>query len=334
MTAFKSLDRAPVLSTHITLALGLAATFVSAVLPWGAIQGGVATGSVGPIVTQALRPSALLILLTAIGGTVFFALHRRTMVVVGVAGMLWANFAFLFWFFGMNLGRLFGVSVVPKGSLIALQPGVVVAMIGGWLVAISALVHAGHSLFSVTQPSSIASWKLAFVVPAMALLLWGRAYRWTVLSGASAGARFGLDSASLLGGFLTSLMSVGVAVMMASMVSRRRWIHVTSIALGIIVVVCCVIVIGDSSIITTRTERTLQDITDVTGSFGSVRASFGPFIMLAGGLLAVVFGVVALYNGAGGPHRSFWSRFKDFATDEQSPDRTADPPSGTGLPRL
>jgi hypothetical protein len=109
---------------------------------------------------------------------------------------------------------------------------------------------------------------------------------------------------------------------------------VTSIAFGIIVVVCCVIVIGDSSIITTRTERSLQDITGETGSFGSAQASFGPFITLAGGLLAVIFGVVALYNGVGGPHRSFWSRFKDFATDEQSTYSVPEPPPPAGLPQL
>lgn len=263
---------------------------VSSVVPWSSSQS-LSAARLSPLGTDALRPSAALVLVIGFGGAVAWVSRRSSAAWVGLAGMLWLTFALFVWIVGARLQSWLPSSVIPSGAVMAMKPGLLAALLGGAALVVVAVLDAlicdGNERLSDIRPGPIL---LALAV--IAGVWWGFGASWVEFEAQGFKWSVGLDAAPIVSELVAVLVTlVSVLVVWIAVAPRRVNVNI-AVASGLLLAAVAAALAISGSVLSAAVAWTLRSIGTVELD-DEVRVSGGgPWILAAFSLSAVLFALI------------------------------------------
>lgn len=278
--------------------VGLVMMLASAAFPWVRAQASSTSITLSPLGTEAFRPSAVLVLFVAVVGAVIFVVNRRTTALIGVAGSLWGTFAVIVWYLGLRLQWLLPDTILSNESAVQLTPAIALAIVGAALAVVATVADAVFATFRIRQVPRIPVVRLSLACTAVALLLWGRGFRWVVVDTARVSFAIGADSIPGIGDLVGVSILAIIVLVMISLVAPRRGIAISIMILATVVTMISTVGYAAGRVLRGGVESALRHYGALSGVPFSVEAGAGALVTASAGLCGVVFGGVILIQAA------------------------------------
>ncbi len=274
--------------------VGFAAVGVSAVLPWARGIGPAEDIVLHPLLTDAFRPSALLVLLLGGLGVGLHLVKQSLTALVGLAGLLWAAWAMLIWALGVRLQWLLPESVLLDGAVVRLSPGVVVALVGGMTAFAGAVAETASAGSADQHRLSLPVWRSLAALAVVVLLLWARSFRWFLVDAEPIEWSVGAEAVPGVGDVFSIVILATAAAAVAAALVRARWLPIAVIVGGATTTMLAVVAFVAVGGLSSAVEATLDRFGPTAGWDLDVSTGSGLVLTCVGGIAAVVFGLVSL----------------------------------------
>ncbi len=274
--------------------VGFAAVAGSAVLPWARGIGPAEEIVLHPVLTDAFRPSALLVLLLGGLGVSLYLVQRSLTALVGLAGLLWAGWAMLIWVLGVRLQWLLPESVLLDGAVVRLSPGVVIALVGGMTAFAGAVADTASAGSADPRRLSLPVWHSLGALTVVVLLLWARSFRWFLVDAQPIEWSVGAEALPGIGDVFSLVILATAAAAAATVLVTARWVPVAVIVGGATTTMLAVVAFVAVGGLSSAVEATLDRFGPTAGWDLDVSTGSGLVLTCVGGLAAMAFGIVSM----------------------------------------
>lgn len=285
--------------------VGGALCMLALVVPWFRAAGLSHTYLVTPASVPHLQAVVWLEFLLLLAGVVLLAV-RSNPTLLGLVGALYLNTAGAVWVFGSKTSAFLPKDLLPDDFTVALEWGADIGLLGSILLMVGCCLVLAERTWP-EQSFEAPDWMLPLGVLAAVVLIVARDATWLRLQAPSFGWDLSADVIPLLGDALLIFMATGALLAVAMSFLEVRWLPVVSGVIGLVVVLLGVVgrlansVLIDLADWARNNARFLDKVDGL-----QVDTSFGPYVVMAAGLVLValaVFRFIGVSRGQQGNRR-------------------------------
>lgn len=288
---------------HFLTWCGAAMLTVSASLPW--LVGGRGTiGPLHPMLTDALRPSALVVLLVVVGGA---AGAKRSVVATAIAGsggFLWMMSALAVWLLGLRLQDLTPAALLPDGFALRTGVGTVFGIVGGFTLVLAALVEVSRVTWPAMTRFRLQVGRTGLVIGLSLLLVASRGVPWIRVNAGAERWSLGADAIPVVADVMGALALAGLVALWLWALDRRRITSVALLAIGLATSALGAVAGVVVGLMGAPIGALLRRLDVTTSSSVNVGAAWGPWALAIVGVVMVAIATASLIGGTAAVERS------------------------------
>lgn len=281
-------------SSQVIVLVGVGFMIVSAFLPWYTARSVDYVASFGPISTEPFRPSAVVLLLLAVGGAAHHLISGKSPAIVALAGIFWLGFALLMWYLGIRLQWVLPESVLADDAHLQVNAGLVCAVVSGFLIVTASALTSISIMFGYQTSPALPLLRLLGAGIVVLALIFSRNYRWAVVGAYGRSWGFGSDAIPVLGDVLGILILAAVIASSALSVAPLRWIALVSLVAGTAVAVVSLVAFVGTTLLRDAAQAGIESLEFLEGGSPELGLGSGALLTSGAGVLCALFSLSVL----------------------------------------